>query len=333
MLGLSSNLEVINTLAGWLEKGSTAWLATVLNTYGSSPRPSGSLMALSQQGVLVGSISGGCIEEELLQQLSLGNEFLQPSIIDYGINEQDQIRFKLPCGGHLKILLEPLAPNHLNHFNALQLTLTQGFPITRKIDMRNGSLNLHQPNNTQPYQNNCIYHTLGPQAKLLLLGAGQITQTLAEIASSLDYQVAVCDPRPQFARSWPIQNFPNVEFSTLLPDDFILQQQVNSSTAIIALSHDPRVDDMALMEALSTDAFYVGAMGSKKSSANRKDRLLALDLGENQISKLHAPVGININSKTPAEIAISIAAHLTQIKNQQHSFKNPIYIAPQDEIQ
>ncbi|PCJ17264.1 MAG: hypothetical protein COB04_09110 [Gammaproteobacteria bacterium] len=329
MLGLSGNLEVIHSLTSWLTQGRHAWLATVLKTYGSSPRPPGSLMALNQDGLLTGSISGGCIEEQLLNQLSQGNQATQPTIIDYGINTHDQIRFKLPCGGHLKILIEPLTPRHQEHFKSVQHALDQGHSITREISPLDGSLRLHPPEPATPNDKQGIYHTLGPQAQLLLLGAGQISQILARIAASLDYRIAVCDPRPQFAQSWPIDTLPHVEFSTLLPDDFIRHNQVNASTAIVALSHDPRVDDMALMEALSTDAFYIGAMGSKSSSENRRQRLISLDLSAEQIDKLHAPVGLDIASKTPAEIAISILAHMTQIKNQQQLFKNPVLYAKQ----
>jgi xanthine dehydrogenase accessory factor len=156
-----------------------------------------------------------------------------------------------------------------------------------------------------------LRHTLGPRFRLLLVGAGQLAQSLSLLASMLDYRVVVCDPRRQAIDAW---RGPQVELVCAMPDDFLRAAAVDRYTAVITLTHDPRIDDMALMEALGLDAFYVGALGSPRTSAMRRERLRQLDLAEEQIARLHAPVGLPIGSKQPLEIAIAILAELIELR-------------------
>ena len=157
-----------------------------------------------------------------------------------------------------------------------------------------------------------LVQTYGPRYQLFLIGAGQVSMYLAEIAQALDYQVIVCDPRAEMIEQWPIEG---VQLVNDMPDDAVRSHANDRFSAIIALTHDPRIDDMGLMEALKTEAFFVGAMGSTRTSAKRRERLLMLDLTEQQIARLHGPVGLPIGSKTPAEIAIAILAQLTALRS------------------
>jgi xanthine dehydrogenase accessory factor len=152
----------------------------------------------------------------------------------------------------------------------------------------------------------------GPRLRMLIIGAGQLSQFLAQIAVGLEYQVTVCDPREEYRSSWSL---PGVEVVHAMPDDLVLEMKLDSRSAVIALTHDPKLDDLALMEALKTDAFYVGAIGSRVNNARRRERLREFDLSEAQIARLHGPIGIYIGSKTPYEIAVSILAELTAVKN------------------
>jgi xanthine dehydrogenase accessory factor len=147
---------------------------------------------------------------------------------------------------------------------------------------------------------------------LLIIGAGQLSRMLAQIASAMDYHVTVCDPREEYRAGWPLPDVPLVH---AMPDDLVLEMQLDSRSAVVALTHDPKLDDMALMEALKTDAFYIGAIGSRANNAKRRERLLQFDLSAEQIARLHGPIGLYIGSKTPPEIAISILAEMTAIKN------------------
>lgn len=308
----SSNEQVIHQLHDWLMAGRFCWLVTIAATWGSSPRPAGSLLVWSEQEA-VGSLSGGCVEDELLEKLA-HDEFAPDRIhqVTYGIPADETSRLRLPCGGTLSLILEPLAPTAANQTHAATmitwLQQRQGFIRSTPL---NGSKQLStlQPSSPAPNQRvaDHFHNYLGPRYRLLLIGANQVAEFLADFAQALDFDVLVCDPRPGAFDQWPHNFTRNL---TNMPDDVVRDLAQDSLSAIITLSHDPRVDDMALMEALTTDAFYVGAMGSIKTTEKRLQRLQQLDLTPAHIARLHAPVGLDIGSKTPAEIALSIAADL-----------------------
>lgn len=310
----SSNEQVIYQLHDWLKAGRFCWLVTIAATWGSSPRPAGSLLVWSQQGT-VGSLSGGCVEDELLEKLAR-NEFASDRIhqVTYGIPADEASRLRLPCGGSLTLILEPLAPTAANQAHAATmiewLQQRQGFIRSTPL---NGpaQASILQPGSPVPNQqvDERFQNYLGPRYRLLLIGANQVAEFLADFARTLDFDVLVCDPRPGAFDQWPHNFTRNL---TGMPDDVVRDLARDSLSAIITLSHDPRVDDMALMEALTTDAFYVGAMGSVKTTEKRLQRLQQLDLTPAHIARLNAPVGLDIGSKTPAEIALSIAADLVR---------------------
>jgi xanthine dehydrogenase accessory factor len=326
---LSSQQQIISQVTQWLSGGKPVWLCTILKTWGSSPRPIGSMMACTLDGELVGSISGGCIEEDFLEQLrdgSLSRQFAQenkPFLVKYGVSAEEQARLKLPCGGQLHVLLEFLkpAPEILAAFSHINQSLEGHHKISRVVNMDTGSV--HCADNASgkaiELDGSKLIHSLSPHYKLLLLGAGDVAKYVAELALALEYDVTLCDPRENYLQNWHVDG---VFITPRLPDDVVREQFSNPYSGIIALAHDPRVDDMALMEALKTSAFYVGAMGSERTSAKRRERLPELGLSEAEIARLHAPIGFQINSKTPAEIAIAIMAEVTAVRHQADIIKH-----------
>lgn len=307
-----SNWFVLQQLNLWLNQGIQPWLATVIETYGSSPRPEGSMMIYHPDKGIIGSLSGGCIEQELLNQLAGDDPNVQltcPTIIRYGDSAEQRSRLALPCGGHLDILLERIDPKDQSHFQEIEAALSSRQWISRHIDLSSSNIKAVNEFAEQSIQRtqNTVIHTLKPHDKLLLIGAGEVSRCLAEICKNLEFEITLCDFRDEFLQGWHVEG---VDVIKAMPDDLIAQSFHDNHCAIVALAHDPRVDDMAMMQALTTDAFYVGAMGSLITSNKRRERLLELELKDQQIEKLHAPIGLSIHSRTPYEIAVSIAAQL-----------------------
>jgi xanthine dehydrogenase accessory factor len=307
-----SNRFVIQQLNQWLAQGLQPWLATVIETYGSAPRPAGSMMIYHPDKGIIGSLSGGCIEQELIAQLSEKTDSTDnycPTIIRYGESAEQQIRLALPCGGHLDVLLEKISDKNKDHFQSIESALNARMWVSRHIDLITGEIKaineVAEKDIVRTKQT--LIHALKPHDKLLLVGAGEVARCLAEIAKNLEFEITLCDFRDEFLQGWQVDG---VQVIKTTPDDLIAEAFHDNHCAIVALAHDPRVDDMAMMQALKTDAFYVGAMGSFVTSNKRRERLTELELDPQQIEKLHAPIGLNIRSRTPYEIAVSIAAQL-----------------------
>ena len=295
----------------WLKEGLTPFLATVVSTYGSSPRPQGSMMAWCPEKGLAGSLSGGCIEEALLEQLRAQSP-TTPCLITYGKTSEEQARLKLPCGGHLEVLLEQFDQGRKVHIEHLLDSLNRSQKVSREVNLKTGSVSVTASVKTE-LQDNYWNHNLSPEYQLLLIGAGEVSRCVAELGKSLGYKVSLCDYRETFLQGWQVSE---VDIYKTMPDDLIKERFSHSHCAILCLAHDPRLDDMALMQALTTEAFYIGAMGSKPTTIKRKERLMQLGLEPKEINRLQAPIGINIPSKTPYEIAISIMAGLIQAKGK-----------------
>jgi len=309
----SIDLEVLHACDAWLRAGYKCEYVTVVRTWGSSPRPQGATMAIRSDGMVVGSVSGGCIEDDLIAAVrEHGIVRTQPEVITYGISADEAHRFGLPCGGTIQLVVEPLGSH--SRMNEL-LALAQRRVLTRRtLDLATGAVELGAGQADEPLHIDArqLVTVHGPRLRMLIIGAGQLSQFLAQIAVGLEYQVTVCDPREEYRGSWSL---PGVNVVHDMPDDVVMEMKLDSRSAVVALTHDPKLDDLALMEALKTDAFYIGAIGSRANNARRRERLQEFDLTEAQIDKLHGPIGLYIGSKTPYEIAISILAELTAVKN------------------
>lgn len=309
----SIDLDVLKTVAGWIADGRRCELVTVIKTWGSSPRPQGAMLAIAGDGCVVGSVSGGCIEDDLIAHVRQhGMSRTLPVIVSYGITADEAHRFGLPCGGTIELLIEPLA--HASRIAQLLERLARHELVARRLDLRSGAVELGPGGATHAIavSEHAVTTQHGPRWRLLIIGAGQLSRFLAHIAVGMDYHVVVCDPREEYRTGWELAN---VELVHAMPDDLVLEMKPDSRSAVVALTHDPKLDDLALMEALKSDAFYVGAIGSRSNNAKRRERLAQFDLSEAQLAKLHGPVGIYIGSKSPAEIAISILAEMTALKN------------------
>ena len=318
------DLEVLRTVSQWLDDGYQARLVTVVKTWGSSPRPVGSILGVRLDGALVGSVSGGCVEDDMVERVcnkSIAGEL--PQVVSYGITRDENQRFGLPCGGTLQLVIEPVTD--ANSLQQILSAIEQGHIVSRSLNMQNGQVTIRRAVYDQAlvFDGKVLTTVHGPRWRLLIIGAAQVSRYLAEMAMALDYQVTVCDPREEYLPAWQMQNVP---ISRLMPDDVVREMMPDQHTAIVCLSHDPKLDDMALLEALISDAFYVGAIGSQINNQKRRERLALFDISEDEIARLHGPIGLSIGSKTPPEIAISILAQMTAIRRgayHQHYAEAP----------
>ncbi|WP_246795239.1 XdhC family protein [Burkholderia perseverans] len=310
----SVNLEVLKASVRWIEAGRAVLLVTVVKTWGSSPRPEGSMLAIREDGAVVGSVSGGCIEDDLIDRVRrLGIEQTRPQALKYGISADEAHRFGLPCGGTIELVLEPLT--RASGIGELCRRVAAGELVARSLDMQSGAARLlpaHGADATE-FDGRRLLTVHGPRYRMLVIGAGQLSSYLCRIAAGLDYQVTVCDPREGYADTWRV---PGTTLVRSMPDDTVHAMQLDARCAVIALTHDPKLDDLALMEAVKTPAFYVGALGSRRNNAARRERLgTHFDLNPDELGRLRGPVGIYIGSRTPPEIAVSILAEVTAVKN------------------
>ncbi|RFP14882.1 MULTISPECIES: XdhC family protein [unclassified Duganella] len=309
----SIDLEVLKTSAAWIAAGRRCELITVIKTWGSSPRPIGATLAICDDGTVIGSVSGGCIEDDLIARVrDEGIRRTVPEIVSYGITADEAHRFGLPCGGTIELAIEPLSAR--SRVAELLERLERHELVQRRLDLHTGEVELSKaaPGAQMQVSERAMVSLHGPRWRLLIIGAGQLSRFLAQIATAMDYHVIVCDPREEYRAGWQVDG---VQLVHDMPDDIVIAMQLDRRSAVVALTHDPKLDDLALMEALKSDAFYVGAIGSRLNNSKRRERLLEFDLTPEQLARLHGPIGLYIGSKTPSEIAISILAEMTAIKN------------------
>ena len=309
--------EVVRQIVDWLQAGEPCWHCTIVSTYGSAPRPVGSLFATNGKQ-RAGSISGGCLEDHFVEQLAGGNFCSGAELYTYGKVDGVDSRLELPCGGTIRLLIEFLEPGArmLAHFQQLADSLTRQLPCSRTILLPSGKKNWNgQDSKTAAtsYTHKEVNIHYAQPWKVLILGASSVAEYVSRFAQDCGYEVALCDCREEIIANWKVQGIvPEYNASDL----FIERQPSLQYCAVLALAHDPRVDDLGLMMALRSNPFYVGAMGSRRTSEARRVRLLRSGgVTEQQLAALHAPIGLPIHSKTPAEIAISIMADLTLARN------------------
>jgi len=309
----NTDIEVLTAAVQWVSEGKRAMLVTVVHTWGSAPRPPGAMMVIRSDGHVKGSVSGGCIEDDLIDQVQASESLdTLPRTVIYGLSADEAHRFGLPCGGMLKLVIEPVCAD--SRLNEVLDAIRHGRLIERQVDLHTGLVALATVEAARPlqYDEHHLTTTYGPQFRLVLIGAAQVSRYVANIALSLNYEVIICDPREEYLDEWDI---PGVALSREMPDDLIIRLGLDPHSAVLTLTHDPKLDDMALLEALKSPAMYVGALGSRLNNERRRERLALFDLSPAQIDKLRGPVGLYLGSRTPPEIAISIMAEITAVRN------------------
>jgi xanthine dehydrogenase accessory factor len=308
----SLDLQVLVQARDWREQGHAVWLVTVIETWGSAPRPPGALLAMREDGLVVGSVSGGCVEDDLIDRVRKGERVATPSLVSYGVSKEEAARFGLPCGGNLRLVQEPLVDGTWVR-EVLERTARHEL-VARVVDLGDGSVRVESAHRGEAFSfdGRTMRALYGPRWRMLVIGAGQLSRALAQMALGLDFEVIVCDPREEYHLTWDV---PGTTFSTAMPDDLAVELQLDPHTAVVAVTHDPKLDDLVLLEALKSPAFYVGALGSRANNEKRRERLKEFDLTEAQIARLHGPIGLYIGSRTPPEIAVSILAEVTAAKN------------------
>ena len=308
----SVDIEVLRTAEEWRKSGHRAALGTIVKTWGSAPRPVGAMVAIRDDGQIVGSVSGGCVEDDLVDKVKAKFAAAKkPELVTYGVTNEEATRWGLPCGGTLQLVLEPISERS-GLAELLQKVQSQQL-VKRRVDMDSGRATL-EPGRWQDvleFDGRVLSAVHGPRWRLVLIGAGQLTRYLA----------VVVDPREEYAAGWDLES---VKLDRGMPDDVVRELNLDGHSAVVALTHDPKLDDLALMEALKSAAFYVGAIGSKKNNDARRERLKEFDVSADEIARLRGPVGLYIGSKTPPEIAVAILAEMTAVR---HGVSEPSWAA------
>ena len=308
----SLDLQVLQQARDWHAAGDKVWLVTVIETWGSAPRPPGALLALRGDGLVVGSVSGGCVEDDLIERVRHGERVDKPSLIAYGVTKEEAARFGLPCGGNLRLVQEPL--QRIDWVDEVLARTARHELVARALDLASGAVAVEAAMRGEAFafDGQRLRALFGPRWRMLIVGAGQLSRALAGMALALDFEIVCCDPREEYHLTWDV---PGTTFSKAMPDDLVLELQLDAHSAVVAVTHDPKLDDMVLLEALKSPAFYVGALGSRGNTAKRKERLALFDLSADEIGRLHGPIGLDLGSKTPAEIAVSILAEIIAVRN------------------
>ncbi|MES2099317.1 MAG: XdhC family protein [Pseudomonadota bacterium] len=308
----SLDLQVLAQARDWFNAGHKVWLVTVIETWGSAPRPPGALLCLRGDGLVAGSVSGGCVEDDLIDRLRHGERVATPSLIAYGVTKEEAARFGLPCGGNLRLVQEPL--QSVAWIDDILARTARHELVARRMSLATGAVTVEPASRGDvfAFDGQQLVALFGPRWRLLIIGAGQLSRAVAQMALMLDFEVICCDPREEYNLTWDV---PGTTFSKAMPDDLVLELQLDPHSAVVAVTHDPKLDDLVLLEALKSPAFYIGALGSRGNTAKRRERLELFDLTPAEIDRLHGPIGLDIGAKTPAEIAVAIVAEIVSVKN------------------
>lgn len=300
---MADNDSVITAAQAWV--GQPMALATVISTWGSAPRPRGSHLLVHGDGQFEGSVSGGCVEADIMAVAAevIGGAGFQRR--RYGVADAAAWEVGLPCGGEIEVMVQAVAPDGFDPalFAAIAAARGEGRSLDVVTDLSTGQ------SGVEPVASEAFVNRYEPPRRLLIVGAVQIAQVLAGLARELGIVTVVIDPRGRFLTP---ERFPGVTLDDRWPDDAIAALKPDGATAVVTLSHDPKIDDPALIAALNGGAGYVAALGSRKSHAARRERLAAAGLSTGQIDRIDGPAGIDIGAIGPAEIALSIAAGMVR---------------------
>lgn len=304
----------------WHRAGIGAALVTVVETWGSAPRPAGSQLAVSGEAAMAGSVSGGCVEAAVVAEALDAIADGAPRLLEYGVSDAEAFAAGLACGGRIRLLLEPvgaaLSPDLLAHLVRARATRR---PVAYSVDLATWERRLTGPDgpHADRFRDDLsgieggLFVTIhNAPLRLAIVGAAHIAQPLVALAHTCGYDLALIDPRTAFATK---ARFPGVAISHDWPDKALIQHGLDARTAVVTLAHDPKIDDPALSTALASDAFYIGCLGSRRTHAARCDRLRAAGVSDADLQRLHAPVGLAIGAKTPAEIALAIMSQMTAV--------------------
>ncbi|MCC7152651.1 MAG: XdhC family protein [Rubrivivax sp.] len=307
------DVDVLRSAIEWQDRGQRVVMGTVVRTWGSAPRPPGSLMIIRDDGQVAGSVSGGCIEDDLIGRVARGELAARlPQVTTYGATAEEAQRFGLPCGGTVQVVLEPLSAR--SQLRELLAAIESHRLVSRRLDLATGVVKLSDADGGTKlsFDGTTLVTVHGPSLRLLIIGGGQLSRYLANLAVMLDYRVTVCEPRTEYHEGWDAMT--GVTLSRSMPDDLVLAMHLDANSAVVAVTHDPKLDDLALMEALRTPAFYVGALGSRRNNELRRARLLQFDLTPAEIARMRGPVGLRLGGLTPPEMALSIMAEMTAMR-------------------
>jgi xanthine dehydrogenase accessory factor len=311
------DLQVIEQASKWLEQGQVVWLCTVLATYGSAPRNPGAMLVALHTGDFCGSLSGGCVEEDFLERLGRQEFSGRSQIIRYGEGGLAP-NLALPCGGVLDVLVERFEPGceSREHCAILLDALMGRQQVVRLVKLDADQVQIETGATVcapVSVESDHVRIRVGAAQRLLIAGLSPVAEFCASFAASMGFEVIVCDPRPELTSHF---SMPGVKLIEIHPATYIAQGGCHAATAVVALTHDPRLDDLTLMEAVTTPAFYIGAMGSKRNSQNRLERIKRIArLDDQSVDRIHAPIGLNLGSKTPAEIALAVMSDIVRVKN------------------
>jgi len=314
--------NTIEIALAWIAQGKSVALATVIETWGSAPRPVGSQLVISGEAEIMGSVSGGCVEGAVVEEALEALESGECAVLSYGIADEDAFAVGLACGGNIRILVEPVGVGQGPQVALLEALAAQRaaqVAVAYSVHMKSWERVLRQPDDAL-LEDRFISDKSGlngdwfigihnPPLKLVIIGAVHIAQPLVKMARLCGYDITLIDPREAFATQ---QRFPDETLLHDWPDDALAGLGLDARTAVVTLSHDPKIDDPAIIEALKAPVFYLGCLGSSRTHAKRLARLEAAGLSPRNIARIHAPVGADIGAKTPAEIAVSIMAQITE---------------------
>lgn len=324
---------VLASAADWRRAGRGVGLATVVSTWGSSPRPVGSMLAVDETGHIIGSVSGGCVEGAVVEEALAAIADGRPRLLSFGVSDAEAWAVGLACGGEVRIFVERLdaAPGNgmsLESVESIQAALAAKRPAALAIRLGDGQQRFVEPGagsalaeaaaaaiTTDRGQlleqagEEWFVQVFNPPLRLLIVGAVHIAQVLAPMARLLGYEVTVVDPRTAFASE---ARFPGTELVHQWPDRALAALTPDLRTAVVTLSHDPKLDDPGLSAALASEAFYIGALGSRRTHARRLERLTEAGFDPVQLARIHGPAGLDIGARSPGEIALSVLAQMTQ---------------------
>lgn len=339
---MSGTTDILRQICAWRNDGHEVALATVVSTWGSAPRPVGGYMAICDTGAFVGSVSGGCVEGAVVDEAKQVMADEVPRTVEYGVSDEEAWLVGLACGGRVRISIGPVGPAGLEddvvdelidareaHQAVVLLTwldsavhqllrdgAMDGSPLSFPVEATRSALLEDRAMLVDTDMGEVFLRPHNPPARVIIVGAAHVTQSLVPLAVAAGFAVVVVDPRTAFASE---ARFPDVDLVRSWPREAFAELELDHRTAVVTVTHDPKLDDPALLAALDADPFYIGALGSRRTHASRLERLEAEGADPAALSRIHAPVGLDIGARTTQEISVSIIAEIVQTLRKRGS--------------